>query len=67
MPLSPLHPESSIKYFIEDSDARLLLADSSMAVRLRPLAAGRDPTGPRLLLVEDAARQSAANDTNTSA
>lgn len=64
VPLSPLHPESSLKYFVEDSGAGLLMATPSTATRLAPLAAGPDSaaSAPTLLLIGDDLRAAAAAD-----
>lgn len=69
VPLSPLHPESSLKYFVEDSGAGLLMATPSTATRLAPLAAGPDSaaSAPTLLLIGDDLRAAAAADADPSA
>lgn len=71
VPLSPLHPESSLKYFVEDSGAGLLLATAATAPRLAALA-GQDAVAaaagapPPLLLIGDDLRSSAAADADPS-
>ncbi|KAK3920845.1 Malonate--CoA ligase ACSF3, mitochondrial [Frankliniella fusca] len=66
VPLSPLHPEASLKYFVEDSGAGLLMAAPSTAARLAPLAAApnKASSAPPLRLIGDDLRAAAAADTN---
>ncbi|XP_034236314.1 malonate--CoA ligase ACSF3, mitochondrial-like [Thrips palmi] len=65
VPLSPLHPESSLRYFVEDSEAGLLLAPASTAPRLAPLAPSGGQ-GRTLLVLEDSVRRAAVADKITS-
>lgn len=53
IPLSPLHPEASLQYFINDSDASLLLTTNEFAPRLEGIA---QSSGRRLLVIDDALR-----------
>lgn len=53
VPLSPLHPESSLKYFITDSDASLLLTTNELAPQLAGIA---QSSGRQLVVLDDALR-----------
>lgn len=53
IPLSPLHPEASLKYFINDSDASLLLTTSELAPQLAGIA---QSSGRQLIVLDDALR-----------
>ncbi|KAJ1519395.1 hypothetical protein ONE63_004687 [Megalurothrips usitatus] len=54
VPLSPLHPEASLQYFVNDSDASLLLTTNELAPQLAGIA---QSSGRKLLVIDDALRR----------